>query len=544
MARTLLALAGFFLIFLAQLFTLQHCATPTSPNGGPRDSIGPILILEKTTPNFQTNFRPEEIVLTFDEWVKQNPKQEILISPPLELKEGNQPYLRKKSLVIPLQGLTLRDSVTYVVNIGSAIEDLNEGNPTSNLRFVFATGPVLDSAMVSGTLVEDFSGKPIDKATFTLFGNLADTATTTENPTYFAQTDEEGKFTVFNVRPGRYRAVALIRNPGSTNYYVDLGGTFKPKSVGFIDTIVSVNDGSNELGTVRLSPLPIPTKVIGVDTTSLGQINLTLNQAAEKVDYRSGRSDYLRYNDADTLRLFYQTAAVDTILIGRDDAFPDTLIINGQPGRVGRAPQLVRGPAGKAGVGDGPTFVFSLPLAEVDTSLIDLLRDTFPGRLPVTYRLDSLYPGALTLLAPWNAKSRYQLVILPGALTALNGATNTDTIQRKLLFASLESLGILRLKLTDLNPTFNYILRLTKDEKPLVYTRRYIQQRFAYDAEYRDMPPGNYAVELIYDSNRNQRYDAGDYRFLRQPEVVRRFTIEALRANWEVEKEISLAEEK
>lgn len=542
MARTLLALTGFFLIFIAQLFTLQHCATPTSPSGGERDSIGPVLVLEKTTPNFQTNFRPEEIVLTFDEWVKQDPKQEILISPPLELGENNQPILRKKSLVIPLQGLTLRDSVTYVVNIGAAIVDLNEGNPTKNLRFVFATGPVLDSAMVSGTLIEDFSGEPIDKATFTLYGNLADTATTTENPTYFAQTDKEGKFTVFNVRPGRYRAVGLVRNSGSTNYYVDLYGTFKPKSVGFIDTIITVGDGSNEVGTIRLSALPVPTKVIGVDTASLGQINLTLNQPAEKVDYRSGRNDYLRYNDADTLRLFYQTSADDTLLIGRDDTYPDTIIFTDRAGRVGRAPRLVSGPTGRPGVSNGAKFVFSQPLTELDTNLVRLVRDTFARPVPVSYQLDSLYPGALTLLTSWDAKSRYQLTFLPGALIARNGASNTDTIAQKLSFASPETLGILRIKLTDLNPTFNYILRLTKDNKPLIDTRRYVEQRFEYATTYQDMSPGSYAVELVYDSNRNQRYDAGDYRFLRQPEVVRRFTIEALRANWEVEKEISLEE--
>jgi len=310
MTRSFLALAGFLLIFFAQLFTLQHCATPTSPNGGARDTIGPVLIPEETTPNFQTNFRPEEIILTFDEWVEQDAKQQIIISPPLELGEDNQPYLRRRSLIIPLTGLELRDSVTYVVNVGSAIKDLNEGNPTENLRFVFATGPILDSATVSGTLVEDFSGEPIDDATFTLYSNLADTATTTENPTYFAQTDEEGNFKVFNIRPGRYRAVGLVRNPGATNYYVDLNGTFKPVSTGFIDTVITVNDGNTDVGTVRLSPLPIPTKVTGVDTSARGRIAITMNQPAEAVDLLTSRTDYLRHNVKDTINLFYRNPSL------------------------------------------------------------------------------------------------------------------------------------------------------------------------------------------------------------------------------------------
>jgi len=537
MTRSLLALAGFLMIFTAQLFTLTHCATPTAPKGGARDSIGPVLIAEETTPNFQTNFRPEEIRLTFDEWVEQDPKQEILISPPLELGEDNRPYLRKRSLIIPLQGLTLRDSVTYVVNVGSAIKDLNEGNPTENLRFVFATGPVLDSATVSGSLIGDFNGEPLEKATFTLYGNLADTATTTENPTYFAQTDEEGKFTVFNVRPGRYRAVGLIRNPGATNYYVDLNGTFKPLAIGFVDTIITVNDGANTLAPIRVSPLPVPTKVIGVDTSNYGQINFTLNQDAERVDVVYG-GDYLRYNDKDTLRLFYQTAGPDTLLIGRDSIYPDTILFAGRTSRTGRAPRVVTAPPSVPTLDDGLRYVFDQPLQTVDTSLITLLRDTLTGRRPLRYALDSLYPGELQLQTNWRQKSRYQLTILPGALTARNGVANRDTISKKFSLANPESLGTLRLSLTELNPTFDYILRLVQKEKVINGTRRFISRRFDYEVEYRSLKAGEYQVELIYDSNRNQRYDSGDYSFQRQPEVVRRFTIEALRANWEVEETI------
>lgn len=539
MLRAFLAITGFTLAFLTQLLTLQHCATPTAPSGGARDSIGPILVLEKTTPNFQTDFKPQEIILTFDEWVKQDAKQEILISPPLELTENNVPYLRKKSLVIPLTGLELRDSVTYVVNIGAAIQDLNEGNPTENLRFVFATGPVLDSAMVSGTLVDDYEGKPLDGATFTLYGNLADTAVIKENPTYFAQTDEEGKFTVFNVRPGVYRAIALVRNAGATNYYADLYGTFKPKSLGFLDTLLTITDGTTQVGSIRLSPLPLPTKVIGLDTSTLGQIDITINQAAERVDLSSKRTDYLRYNDGDTLKLFYAEPATDTILVGRDGTYPDTIIISSRNDGEGRKPRLVKGPKGKPSASGGVAFLFNQPLTEVDTSRIDVLRDTLRTRIPVIFSLDTLYPANLTLQAPWQQNDRYSIAILPGALRALNGQSNQDTITTKIQFANPETFGTLRLKMTDLDPDVDYILSLVKSDDELVETRRYVSQRSEYDVEYQNLSPGNYTVLLIYDRNRNRRYDAGDYRFLRQPEIIKRFEIPEVRANWEVEETIS-----
>lgn len=542
MTRSFLALAGFLLVLLAQLLTLQNCATPTSPTGGERDTLGPVLIVEETTPNFQTNFKPEEIVLTFDEWVEQDQKHEIIISPPLELGEENQPYLRRRSLVIPLQGLELRDSVTYVVNIGSAIKDLHEGNPTENLRFVFATGPVLDSATVTGTLVEDFTGDPVEKATFTLYGNLADTATTRENPTYFAQTDEEGQFTVYNIRPGRYRAIGLVRNPGATNYFVDLEGTFKPLQVGFIDTIITVVDGKNEVGAVRLSPQPVQTKVLGVDTTDFGQLKIHMSQPASNIDIITGRSDYLRRNDRDTLKLFYRTPAPDTIYLGQDTTFYDTLAFAGSFAPPAAPLHLIQSPSGRLNPAEGLVYLFNHPLAAIDTSLIVLTEtaDTLGTRLSYRYALDSVYPGILRLSAGWKENVAYDVSIFPGALTDWSGGTNQDTITNKANADSPEKYGNLTLLMSNLDTTQNYVLRLLDKDKVVPGTERYVNEQSEFKVTYQGLKPATYQAEVIYDTKRNQRYDAGDFLLGRQPEVVRRFELEALRANWEVEEVISL----
>jgi len=540
MTRSLLAIIGFLLVLLAQLFTFQHCATPVSPTGGPRDTLGPVLVVESTTPNFQTDFRPEEVVLTFDEWVEQDLKQQVIISPPLELGEDNQPYLRRRSLVIPLRGLVLRDSVTYVINVGSAIKDLNEGNPTENLRFVFATGPILDSATVSGTLVEDFTGAPIDDATFTLYGNLADTAALTENPTYFAQSDEEGNFTVFNIRPGRYRAVGLVRNPGSTNYYADLTGTFKPVSTGFIDTIITVGDGNTNVGTVRLSPLPLPTKVIGLDTSALGEIKIIMNQPAAGVDLKTVRNDYLRYNDKDTIKLYYKDQNPNIIYMGIDTVFTDTIAFT-TSGRAAGAPlAVVAGPQRRVFSKAGPGFTFNQPLETVDTSLIELLKDTLRKREVFTYRIDTVFPGNISFSSGWDLQKPYALTILPGALTSWSGRKNQDTISRTFNLDGPDRFGILSLKTVNLDTTSRYILRLLDKGKTVPGTNRYIDRVANYSVKFEGLKPATYTVEIVYDANGNGRYDAGNLLYRRQPETVRRFEIPALKADWEVDEIIDL----
>ncbi|MEM9258726.1 MAG: Ig-like domain-containing protein [Bacteroidota bacterium] len=542
MKRSLFALLAFVVVYLLQLTTLQHCATPTAPSGGARDTIGPVLVVEETTPNFQTNFKPEEIVLTFDEWVELDPQQQILISPPLELGEDNRPQLRKRSLVISLEGLELRDSVTYVVNVGAAIKDLNEGNPTENLRFVFATGPVLDSATVSGTLVEDFSGEPIEDATFTLYGNLADTAATTENPTYFAQTDEEGSFTIYNIRPGRYRAVGLLRNPSATNYYADFTGYAKPQSVGFIDTIITVADGNNSVGAVRLSPVPKPIRINAADTTAFGVLTLTLNQTANEVDLLT-ETTFLRRNDKDSLKLYYRDSLPPlTLVVGLDTLPADTFTYFGQGASEVGPLLLERGPPGKLNPGVGAIYRFNKPIERVDTNLITIRQDTFADGIPFRYQIDSLYPGELRFQASWLPKSIYRIELLPGAITDWVGASNQDTIPRKLNADSPESYGILNLTFTNLDSTAAYIVQLVEKEDPVPFTRRYVTETSGYQVTYRGLKPATYLVELVVDANRNGRYDAGDFLRSRQPEQVRRFEIEALRANWEVEENIDVNE--
>ena len=532
----------FLCLLVAQSLTLQRCATPTPPRGGDRDTLGPVLVLEESTPNFQTDFRPEEIRLTFDEWVELDPQQQIIISPPLPLTGDNRPVLQRRTLVIPLEGVELRDSVTYVVNIGAAVKDFNEGNPTENLRFVFATGPVLDTATVSGTVVDAFTGEPLEASTaVTLYDNLADTAVFTENPTYFAQTEEGGGFRISNVRPGTYRVVALQRNPGATNYFADYAGVFPPTAAGFRDSLVTVVDGDNPVGTLYLSPVPVPPRITEFATDEFGLIKIGVNQPAEAVDLRSGRA-YLRNDFRDTIRLFYREPAADTILLGRDTTYSDTLFVSGTD--AGAAPVLplraVQQTRGKVNPGEGVRLVFNRPLEAVDTTRMRLYRDTLLTPVPYSYSVDSIYPAELRIRAGWQ-EAPYRLELLPGAVTDWYGLQNLDTLGGTVNVDAAENYGRLTLRLLNLNGTLSYILRLVdEDGTVIVGTRRYIQDDFTYTAEYLSLPAGTYRMELIYDSNNNERWDLGDLRFGQQPEVVRRFAIEPLRANWEVEKVIDL----
>ena len=444
------------------------------------------------------------------------------------------------------------------------MKDLNEGNPTTNLRFAFATGPKLDSASVSGTLVDAFTGEPVEDATFTLYQSAADSVITTENPTYFAQTDEDGGYTVFNVRPGRYRVVALQRSPSATNYFYDTSGYALPLATGFLDSLIEVPDGELNLAPIRLSTVPKAIRINAVDTTDFGVVKLTFNQPAAEVDVTYS-GDYLPVPDKDTLKLFYRDVRpADTLLAGLNGVVADTARWGrGAAGTSGPI-RVVKSPARKLNPYEGANFTFNRPLVSYDTARIRLYPDTADLPLPYTLAPLPVYSDSTTLRGQireretgvqnrqsplplhlrarhnWITGNSYRLVLLPGAVTDFTGRPNADTLRAKMTAATPEDFGTLTLTLTNLEPSTHYILQLTQKGDPVLWTRRVIRDRFEYTVEYPGLDAAEYTVEVLLDSNENGRYDSGDLFFGRQPEAVRRFTIAPLRANWEVEESVDL----
>ena len=83
--RKFLILVMRFAAFPALIWILHSCATPTAPQGGPRDETPPQIVAEESTPNLQTNFEKQTIAITFDEWVTlEKVQDEVIISPPLQ----------------------------------------------------------------------------------------------------------------------------------------------------------------------------------------------------------------------------------------------------------------------------------------------------------------------------------------------------------------------------------------------------------------------------------------------------------------------------
>jgi hypothetical protein len=88
-----------------------------------------------------------------------------------------------------------------------------------------------------------------------------------------------------------------------------------------------------------------------------------------------------------------------------------------------------------------------------------------------------------------------------------------------------------------LDSTKSYVLLVKSGEQ--VVARFEISGQSATQLRKGAMLPGKYTLELIEDLNGNKAWDTGDYQARRQPERKMIFTVDNLRAAWELETKLT-----
>ena len=200
----------------------------TGPQGGPRDTIPPMVVKESPM-NGSLNFDAKRIEIHFDEYIQlDNVQKNVLISPPQQTPPEVKAIGKNVSVVFnePLQ-----DSTTYTIGFGAAICDYNEKTPLHDYVYSFSTGDVIDSLSVSGRVYDAANLDPISDVLVGIHSNHADSALGTIPFARIARANEEGYFTIHNMRSGIYRLYAL--NDISRDYLYQPG-----EALAFSDSLV------------------------------------------------------------------------------------------------------------------------------------------------------------------------------------------------------------------------------------------------------------------------------------------------------------------
>nr|WP_321405828.1 Ig-like domain-containing protein [uncultured Carboxylicivirga sp.] len=182
------------------------CANIGMPTGGIKDEIPP-KVVSSTPENHALNYNKKMVVIEFDELIQlKDIRQKFVISPPMNEQPTIEARGNKLQVVF---NEDLQPNSTYSLDFADAVVDNNEGNVLENFSFSFSTGEYIDSLKVSGNVYDADDLSPASGTLVFLHENLADSAINKLVPIRMAKTNAQGRFTILNVRPGKYRLYAL-----------------------------------------------------------------------------------------------------------------------------------------------------------------------------------------------------------------------------------------------------------------------------------------------------------------------------------------------
>ncbi len=564
----------------------HSCANPgVGPQGGPRDSIPPI-ITESIPLNLQTSFTGNEINLSFDEYiVAENLESKLIVSPPLAEKPSVK--IKGKSINIKFNE-TLAENRTYSIDFKDLIKDYNEGNKIDGFRMLFSTYNEIDTLRIEGYLLDAFNHEPVENALATLYVNSSDTFFTGTKPDYIAQTDAKGHFMFDNLASGDYSLFGLV--DGDKNLFFSR----QNEQIAFYDSllsptatfIASVDTTINEQGDTSItvtgstSFLPPPVFAFLFLEKSFNQ-NLIYARREEKdrisLAFNEQLSDSFKYeclNVDDFDNKIYKEISttndsilvwlIDSLLIETDTILLklDYTVLDTLNNFVTKTDTLKLAYAAPRKVGQ----------KKVDVVNEEILFD-FTGNVSATFDLNSklqiLAPLPITLPdSQWvglklaindstfedvdfnitpiskrkyqidfevNEATSYVLTIDSAAVKSYGGIyNNAFEMKFKSQKADFYGTAIFNFKGFD-NAGIVQLLKNSKEEDVVLQLQK---EQGQDEVVFNYLKPGKYKVKFIDDTNNNQKWDSGNYTEKIKPEAVYYFPkIINIKSNWELKEE-------
>lgn len=506
------------LFFVSIALIIASCANRGSPSGGEKDILPPVII--KSEPeNYSTNFKNKEIRIYFDEYIKtKNLTKQLVISPPMQTQPDITP-LGTASKYISIKIFdTLPPNTTYAFNFGNSIVDNNEENPFKYFRYVFSTGDYIDSLSVKGSIKDALKFETDDFVSVGLYevdSTYNDSLIYKTQPNYITNTlDSTTNFKIENVKAGQYMLRAL-KDKNADNKFQQ-----KTEKIAFYESpIVLPRDTSKTFALQLFAEAPNyraskPSLVSGekiIFGFEGNYKNTTIDVLSKVTDSFKGR--HFKDEKTDSLLYFYtprlkvdslifkvtNKKVIDTFTVRIKDKERDSLLVSATP---------------KGTIGIEKDFYLSgtIPFEKIDKSKISI-RDKDSTLVDFKTAYDSL-KNSYALKFNKTDANQYRIQILPNAVTDLFNNTN-DTLNYNLKTQTEFQYYNSRIVLE--NAKYPVIVQLL-DSKYNVEAEQYITKPQLIDFRYLD--PKKFYLRVIYDSNKNGKYDTGNYLKGIQPERV------------------------
>lgn len=576
-----------FLIALLAVFISTSCANRgQGPQGGPKDTIPPSVV--KSYPADRAiNVKKTKVEIVFNEnIVVQKASEKVIISPPQRVAPNIQAYGKIVSVEF---NDTLQTNTTYSINFGDAIVDNNENNPLKNYVFSFATGNSIDTLQISGTLINAENLNPLQGITVGIYSDLSDSAFLKKPFSRITKTDDEGKFMVPNVRPGKYKVRAL-KDDNRDNMYQSGEGlafndsVFVPSAEVFqrrdtvwkdsvkIDTIKTVKS-------VRFTPDNVLlrffkethnkkqrfvkmerrerthfTLFFSAPATELPQLepmnfdwkdkvmiqpNATLDTLTywltdDKLISRDTLSFKMKYQKTDSLNKLVYTQDTLNVIFRRGKTIQPVAQSDAKSKKT-EFLNIKTNITNNFEVYNPIVLSFDVPVQVWDSNKIRLsaMKDTIPIlQKPKIEKMDKS-GFRYEIRHTWKPETSYLLTIDSAAFTSIYGR-HTDKYKSDFKIKSLDDYSKLKLLLAKPDSLAVFQVVNAKDE---VVRTVPVQRKGVTEVPY--LQPGDYYIRVFIDRNRNGKWDVGNYQKNLQPEEAFYYSKKlTLIKNWELEETV------
>jgi len=569
------------LIIVGIMLLVYACANKAQgPTGGPKDETPP-KVMRSVPLNNSLNFSKKQIYIDFDEMVSiEKANENVIISPP-QVKPPDVKSSGKRVSVIFNEDLL--DSTTYSINFGNGIVDLNEKNAIKNYLFSFSTGNQIDTLKISGTVINAEDLNPMSGVIVGIYVETSDSVFYKKPFLRIGKTDENGRFSIDNVKHGAYKIFAL--GDANHDYYFQsgeglalndslltptftreqmqdsiwkdslhfdsvrtyIGTRFLPDDITLrffkenkkrqyfvkyerkepFSFSLFYNTTATELPTIKPLNFNWEGKYLLQKNATLDSLTFWITDSAVwKVDTLQMAVTYLKSDSAmklapvtDTLNVFMRKARVNP---------------KAKPSKT--APKVE---ALKLNSNVAPSFEvynpiilkFDAPIANMDLSKIKLSQrvDTILKPIPFKWRQVDSTKTSFAVENKWIPEASYELKIDSAAFVSIyQKVSNAFTGQLKI--RSLDEYSSVKLFLARFNP--KVMLQVLDPKDNLLATKPAAEKGTVF--EY--LKPGDYYVRMFIDENGNGKWDSGDLATRKHPEEVFYYPKKlTLMANWEFE---------
>lgn len=574
--RTKNLVALLLLVFLA-----FSCANRgQGPQGGPKDETPPVPI--KSTPEQGAlNFTGKKIEIEFDENITlKDIMSNVIVSPPQRTMPEIKGYGKKLYFTF---NDTLQEDATYSIDFGNAIVDNNEGNILRNYVFAFSTGDYLDSLRLSGTLLNAEDLNPVESIIVGIHSDLNDTAFFTKPFDRIARSDNEGRFTVHNVKQNKFRVYALddlnrdnIYQQGEAAAYT--ADVFETSSEPYlrqdtlwadsitIDTIMTVNATRFLPDDIMLryfksekkrqylvkTERTVPHKftlIFNTKNDSLPIVKpLDIDWSDKFVLQENPTRDTLNYwlTDSllikmDTLRLQVDYLKSDSLMelqaqtdtiraLFRSTARARSKDDDKKSDKIEFLP-VISNASGRFDLYKNLEIEFETPIKSFDLSRVKLSQRSDTLYLPREFKINKSDSTGMKyhITYPWEPENSYKLEIDSAAIENAYGLHN-DKVNNEFNIRAVEEYAtlILTFEKYDSAMVVQVLDRNDKVQRTIPVTVNPLEIKY--------LNPGDYFLRLFIDHNRNGKWDTGDVDEDRQPEEVYYYNKKlTLIDNWDFE---------